>query len=936
MIYIICIGKSNIGIAQTKLCDTYGFSTPDRTLSGNYTQFLYIQNEDVYISGNTSFSNNTIFRNCNIKINGTVTISGTGGGQLKTISFDNCRLFSDNCSTMWKGIRVNNAHLRLYGNTKIEDAEIAVGFVGTGGLLTTINSDFNRNWKCIDVEHSISNAPNVSFVQFTGNTFRCSSALNANVSNNNWCIAGVSLRYLNNNTLMIGANASNINLFENIACGIYAIDANVKIENCRFRRIGDYASYFWRGNAVFFSPLTKTRSLTITGLGKQPSSTSTFQDCLLTNVLSEGNADITITNSKSVNADPSYYNHNEGIVVKRNTGGSVFIYDNYFEQQNSKTQKIGLNGVASSRRIIRLEDCINLWDGDIVNNEIYCQNLRATTTDSNYVGIHLNNVNLANDALFLISNNIIRQYRTPNSLGIVLLSSRFISLSGNDFIRYAYELTTANNRPGIHIQGGSNHFIKFNRFYTDRSIDGHVGIRVTASNKPTLCSNLMYNERIGLMVEGTCEQLYSSANLFGSGQDSLTPVSGVIGLHYLSGTRTNIINRHTGNYWAGTFSQREARHDGMTWSVNRYFVKNNNYGTGVKYWPTSITPGFGWFVHNDSAINTCVNTVVNPDLDGYTPYCDTFIFNALPEPVKWDNMQNMIRHIQDHDLADELGCLEPLYDSLLTTRLPDYLEVARKMDSLYLVDTTLLDELISIQEGFNELDSAIQSELSLLANSETDSTVVSQYILDSLYSESNELKESRDSIMEIILENLYAKVEALMDMNALLAAGEDFEIFEKFLNRIQLTKFLTDTINSEDLDSLIWISNQCINEYGISVIRAHNLLPDSLLYFREPLMYCEEPEEILLGNNSARPLSFTISPNPVQDVLNIEMATEYNERLNWRICSITDGKSILTGDSQMQSMKNIDLSSLGSGIFFIQLYDQKGKSEIRRFVKIDD
>lgn len=233
------------------------------------------------------------------------------------------------------------------------------------------------------------------------------------------------------------------------------------------------------------------------------------------------------------------------------------------------------------------------------------------------------------------------------------------------------------------------------------------------------------------------------------------------------------------------------------------------------------------------------------------------------------------------------------------------------------------------------MDSVISLELTALANSESDTTVVGVDALDSLYGDYQTLVYLRDSVYNLLMENLTDHAEEALSINALLDASEDYEIFQRFLNRLELSRIFIDTLSTADLDSLLWISSLCINEYGTSVIRAHNLLPDTLSYYREPLMYCDDTEE-LLSSTSGLDIAhtFSIIPNPAGHTLTISTAISGN--FFWQVLT-SHGEPIISGKLDgTQSVFEIDISSLPVGFYLIKLNFVSGASVSRRFVKLKE
>ena len=137
---------------------------------------------------------------------------------------DHSELFS--CTGMWKGIRVtNNSTITTRNNSKIEDAEIAIGTIFPISHLYIENTIFNRNRIGINIKECVDQnqapcpfaIPTGIIWTFRGNQFTCSAPLKG--TTNEYGFAGVILR----NTDIIDFPNSVFSRFSDLDYGILGV-----------------------------------------------------------------------------------------------------------------------------------------------------------------------------------------------------------------------------------------------------------------------------------------------------------------------------------------------------------------------------------------------------------------------------------------------------------------------------------------------------------------------------------------------------------------------------------------------------------------------------------------------------------------------------------------------------------------------------------------
>lgn len=78
--------------------------------------------------------------------------------------------------------------------------------------------------------------------------------------------------------------------------------------------------------------------------------------------------------------------------------------------------------------------------------------------------------------------------------------------------------------------------------------------------------------------------------------------------------------------------------------------------------------------------------------------------------------------------------------------------------------------------------------------------------------------------------------------------------------------------------------------------------------------------------------SWLISPNPFEDLINVQIESTTSKEINWRVINVL-GQTAQTGQWNLQTGRNqfqVDLSTLNTGIYFLQLMDNQQQSISRK------
>lgn len=175
--------------------------------------------------------------------------------------------------------------------------------------------------------------------------------------------------------------------------------------------------------------------------------------------------------------------------------------------------------------------------------------------------------------------------------------------------------------------------------------------------------------------------------------------------------------------------------------------------------------------------------------------------------------------------------------------------------------------------------------------------------------------------------------EELLEVNESLGATMDCEKNEKFLNRIYLSQILGQSPSAYEMDTLDSLARSCVNEVGKAALWAQTFLPDSVNFYREPLIFCEETEELTTGkSNDKSGMVFQLFPVPCHDLIKIQF--NRNDDWNKLIILNTDGKAIQDQAISKSVVSEIDIHILVPGIYWIKITNKYGKHFMRKFIKI--
>lgn len=929
----------NISSSQT-LCQDYSNIPHTVTLSGTYNTNQVYGNVVILVNGDCVFNKGLSISGCKIKmapnariIFGNTAITGKSIAQIM-----NSKIFSSTCSAMHNGIRVEAPrHLRFEGN-EIEDGITGLTIVN-GSSFQALNNKFNRDFKGIRLINGSNYPSSISITRFSNNTFSCSSPMNQSINftrefqttNNSY--VGVEV---NNIAIKVnlGLSPSTINVFKDLHIGIYAYHSSLMIENCQFKNMKQllhpiYTDYPIAGYGV----LSENQSIVeIKGIGNSPISANTFEDCDVSSIVSYNDKEIKINKCKTrFSRDLNVQIQNKHNEVEIRDGKNLLFQsiDNTFEVIRVKAPLVN---VSLTNNLMLLENCIFEYDSKIKNCKFYEFGGGQDEGHLDYlIGLNIKKCLIPDIYRFYIDENLFNRFDYHNIILNLESSKNFVI--GPSYFNTTEFLKTNNVKPSIFVNGGSDHEIGANNIFFDHNLgDENIGIRITGSTNNFLCNNSPEGMRTGVQVEGSPTGLMVAQTHF---KDTRT------GLWYVNGATTMYINKHRANDWAGTFLDKEARHDGGTFRFNAFWSKRNNYNmTSTKFWPSPLYPdNNNWFIDRSGFENEdlegCVNRFNNsPTIGQFDPYLNDDFDLVLNPTQQWDAYKGFYTTVINNNMQGSLDSLTPVYNYIINqTNVPTFVTGSELIDNIYSISSTDRNALDVVQSNLNLLFTdlrEIDSLININADDE-DTTLTEQRAL--IINTISNVQVSLDSIWALIHNQQASNASAAMNAVNNLPAVASYELEEKFAMQMKLKKLIGSEYTVAEVSELYQIATQCINDHGNIVLLAQSLLPDSLQFYRNTLMFCNN--QAIQGSVSNRVKkadhSISIYPQPITDFIILD--GDLHDLLSVSIYSLQGGL-IRTFSKDEVMYKRLNLNSIThSGLYTIVLEYNDGSLIHRKFIK---
>jgi len=810
------------------LCEQYPNLPVDEVLSGNYTNSVNRQNKVLQINGLVTFRGGCNLILCKliaspgsklILINDANTCLGCPPVALKQYRFLATKMYSCSHAT-WEGIEANvNTLVEFSNNAEIEGANVGIR-ANSGSNLRINNSKF---W---DNKIGIYALGNVTVLGMKGNLF---SSRSDGPETNTVSLTGI--KVAGDPALFnIGGATSNTgyNKFKYLYTGIKIINSNVVVSNSKF--INNIHGIF-AGNE---DGTSSHGEITINGISD---GSETFCNNTASDVITINSYNLDVINCKS-HRDPTasiWANKSWiGINVSDSRNTTINIHNCKWEtfdlQAGFQPPELTL---PVPNAIILYQNCTNI-SGSIeqsVFNDIRSSKWSYPILFTNVTG---------NGSYNILNNKIKADYTTEftcyfsNCKNINITGFNKIERSGSPY-------------PAIHIFYGDNIRIFDNTIHDDLGT-GSSGIRIEGTTNATLCDNKLDQCYTGIQVEGTASKIMVGSNIFGDNN---------IGLYYLNGTLTNIINEHKMNNWSPTAGYYQmAVHEGITYRSNKYLVRKDNYGFQTPiYNPSSNmkTPSDeSWFDPLETGSPNYCNAlpVPNPDdrVEGFTPLGDPEYRRQLTDGQLWDSDKAFYKFAVEHPATQLPASLENLFNNISQTNIPSYIEVAKMINFIYANSADLQTALNLVNAEIAAIHAEIMNQDNIMEGINPITGLEDEYLhRQNLSAELITKQNLLDQILEEINDEYTNDLNAAIYANNALTPVGSKQSEEKLINSLYLKYLSGGQYSREEISTLHSLSERCIVDHGNTVLYAQSLLPISNNYYREPQMFCNPaPQSPLL------------------------------------------------------------------------------------------
>lgn len=950
-----CSGNDPVflGTPEETLCDIYGnIGHPISIGVGTSYEYssqigISLIGETVYVEGDFVVNSNFKFQNCIIKIEPNSSIFVTPLNVNTGIKFiiDNSKLFS--CNGMWEGIILSdNTFIHTRNGSIIEDAVNAIKAEDSyGAFLFIENTTFNKNEIGILLDQSEPNNNPANIYKFVSNTFSCTSPLNG--TEEDISLAGIKINNYQSITLnsILSSNYSNkfIGLkygifaggsiitivgkymrFENIyTAGIFVDEGLIDLNSATFKNCDKYGIQI---NLNYKLSLNSCQFLYDDNLS-DPGVFLQYRDGI--NVQSFGASSLTrIRSCRFITDFTDEHRNIRGMLLQGgNVGGGskIYISNNTWIFKGKASRGIDLNGIFP-------KDC-NI---DIYNNTFRIQSCCVGDHDDfEYpVGIWIFGGNKYNTEIY--GNQFYNFVQGgPRQLAIVWYGTQG---TNNEFSDNTFPFTSL--------------------FY---SFDPAVKVRVV--DNLTLCSNIFKNNRTSFEFSG----LNNEIDLVGNenfGNRFIRVLDGWIEDQEHKGNTWQILPLADGIHGAYV-SISHAQMDGDNPQFSSFFVHTQQsttyFGNGWNpYHLKDIVPDDNddwWSVKSGMPSGESCITRERPKFltNVKKEIADGEIGDYLnDQSLEWQAVSGLYRLLkQNPDSISTYSGFSSFLSSYSNTSIGKLFEVYDAIENKFLISDSIK---LLIENKHLILDSLIQDIWdtdSLMAISNDSLTITSKISAKTnLLQEIGNISFSLEGYHSAYHDSLIASLENIRDSLWNITPTSKWESNEKMVYSIYLNFIENGTLNSDELDSLYIIAEQCPKEGGMPVLIARSLLPTCMLStISDGSITCypiipidtsytildisspfseDEPGLNILGEKDESQTfhgQIDLVPNPTSEDFNI--VCSYSGQFHIAILDLMGKKYV---DESIYIGNNISTANLNSGLYFVQITLANGISETRRLL----
>lgn len=786
-----------------------------------------------------------------------------------TLTIDNADFSS--CEGMWQGIIVEDGATLEISNSKISDAINAIEVLD-GGTLKIDNVNFSNNFVGILCEGGIINVNS-----FDNNTFSAPSLKNGDQG-----IAGI---YLSNVT---SADFSGIgNIISEVENGVFSYNSSFDLAGIEFNNIFESGS-FLPGHGVY------ARS---SGYDEM-----NIEDCQFSKMKwgiysDHMNSDITDVNMSSLNYG--------------------------FHGLNRSTAYISESDITAENNAVLSDDCTMLRI--VENNNLAVIGLTGQENKSNTVQINSPGYTLA-----LVRDNM--QIKADNAKNALFMQSGYFLRAENNYIDHNYNIGYGINTSGVDLIDVDCNGID--------GVGGNDRGFFSIDSDGSVSCNSILGSKTGIEFSGLAADIPVSGNaMTGSSQ---------VGLRINGGGTAIGEQPHRGNLWnAGSI----AEHLGLNFQQSRFFTNSNQppiypYNLNIpggdpsewfdpsQSWATSFVCPSGCgedfpiplepeifypeCIFTDLDIAIADGSFNTPDVDQGTWHnSKKNLYERLTFYCDYQGNDSDLTNFMNTTAQGNLGTLASVEFGIKG------LEILENYPTASSLSTSIID-LETAKEGLK------QTLQQLNDPSLTSSQIQAlEQDAESFKGTINSKRNAVDSLSNLLKIQKLQVVSQLFSTNESVLPTNVMEENDKLVNRIYLQSYAVDTtiITPGQLDTLLIIAGQCPQEGGEGVLRARALYSTVVQgsWFSDDYCTNNPNERKSFNAEESNSEVLVVSPNPTSSSATIRIKNPSSENTT---IEVFNGVGILVKIYNVEANVNqikVNLSDLPSGLFYLNLMDEKGR-----------
>lgn len=872
-------------------------------------------NMTFHLSGVLEIDGNASFKNCQILINEGSSILVTGNS-LKTthgLALYNTHLSS--CDDgMWWGIIMGDDKSITVINSSINHANRAIS-LGYRNLIAIEGSIFEDNYIGLFAPSIPNNAITIRYL--TKNTFRTNVGLkephgSMQTTNDERGLAGIYVEdvvFFHIGT--IGGEEYVLdqdNVFRNLHSGIVGKNTSLRVRNSRFKDIWDVdinstGQDLLLDNAISANGISGSFFVDVRGKGIN---FLNFDNCQR-GIFTQHITDFSLVNNY-INAGKA------GLVNLFAKNGNYTVENNKFIVDHIAISQLN-NPVAKS---IKIRD-----------NYISLSDMGSNITSSDIIR-HIagpdEGLDISDNTIFLDPNILDNQFALN-------ISNTYVSKVDNNYfeninafssikdVRYlSFEMAPFSNVTENVIVGLSD----------DVGSSKSHGIGLSFSSGSNVFCNSIENTPQAIYLAGNNDMSPISNNYFNDNSE------GLVYSQFSSNApqQVNVANQWTGsNYqWAARcdiedqsitfFSGFLVHDDEMPWFPDPLLVVAGDwfyYDSGLSE-PNALCPDPAGLAdpNKDNYFNLVIEDYPQVEFqEGQQYWAQWNLYGALRHDTTVTTNANIISWFQ----STQSGSMGQLYDISTTIRNSKHLfpQVSSKLDSNMIVQCNLVDQYLEIIEDYQTTPDSLWSAIDSLLIPVIDSLILNDI-------DSRLLTYELDSLLLIKHNYLISTIDNLdifSPIDSFIASVLKVELSATFLR--------VDTFTISQRTLLEDIADHCVYAFGPGVLMARNLLRSINPDMRwDSDQNCIPIAEVVSSNTPFSDTGIKIYPNPSSDYIEISSIESIILQVNI-INAFGQAVQSVSGFNGYQTV--IDISSLHTGIYWIQMIYPDGKVYTRKLIK---